>query len=758
VSQHEVHPAIVTVCEAASDPMMILGQEALDVRYANPPMLALVGLHSDAIAGSAATSLGDGPFPTAGGPWRVRAANGRHYPTTVSVNRLDDLGLLLATLDATLEDELQQRLDVIFSSNLQGLWDWDLRNDDLVWSDRMLEMVGLDRKRFRPKASTFFDRLHPKDRYRIEAAIQTHLDTDEPYDVDCLLRHQDGHFIHVRTVGQSLRDADGNPVRLIGAVEDLSEQLATREALTETEERFRQLAKNVPGAIFRYMILANGNDAIEYMSPGCLDIWELDASTIEGDPSALWAMVKEEDLPAMQQSVMTSAETMLPWDSQWRITTPSGKKKWLHGRGTPTRLEDGSTMWNSLILDISSLKAAEAALQESRELFYRAQKTESLGQLTGGLAHDFNNLLAVILGNLELLGNTPALGPKQAFVDDALRAAKRGRELTHGLLAFARRASLAPEPVDIASAVEDLNALLKRTLPATVQFVSTIDRNLPPLLVDRAALESALLNLVLNSRDAIDNSGGISLSVALTTLPADNPHNLDSGDYVSMCVKDNGPGMPEEMLDRVLEPFFTTKEEGKGSGLGLSIVEGFVRQSGGAISIESAPNIGTSVTLLFPVQQTHEEIPHPSSEPPMATREANLRDKTILIVEDEDDVRRMLSNHLQADGFTVLEAPNGSDGKTLFDANLARIDLVMTDFVMPGAVQGSDLAGYVRKSAPHTPVVLVSGYINMDEPSDQPDDAIADARLDKPVGREELLSTVRRLISEAESVQTASND
>jgi len=740
-------PTAIAVCEAAADPMLIVSFPAQRVLFANAALLRWTGLSSDRVVGQEAECLSDTPLPSAGSQrWRIRARDGRLQPVSVRISSCEGSDLVAVTVSTGACQELEERLALTYAAAHEGIWDWNPQSNELIWSERFIEMVGLDRSSFEPKLRFFLDRLHPTDRARIEGALDDHLTNGTAFDVTYLLRHEDGHYLTVHARGQAVWDANGDAKRMVGTVEDISEQVATRDALNQTEARFRDLADNVPGAIFRYVMHPDGSDEIEYMSPGCVDIWEIDAATIQGQPAALWEMILDEDFQTMQQSVLRSAETLQPWDNQWRVRTASGKLKWLHGRGMPTRLEDGGTMWNTLILDTTEQRTTEAALQESRELFYRAQKTESLGQLTGGLAHDFNNLLAVILGNLELLADTADPGSRQKYIDDALNAAKRGRELTHGLLAFARRASLAPEPIDIETVITNLTRLLERTLPESIRFETSIAPDLPQLVLDRAAFESALLNLVINARDAIDRDGCITLSFRdSATMPGGGPDCAD-GHYVEVEVEDTGAGMDAEMLKRVFEPFFTTKDEGKGSGLGLSIVEGFVTQSGGSIRIDSNPGKGTTVRMRFPVRAAVRSEQLSGGLDCTADDEDSFTGRTVLVVEDENDVRRMLCNRLRQEGFTVLEAATGAEGIALFDAQRDNVDLVLTDSVMPGLVQGADLARHVQAESPQTPIVVVSGYMGDHHADKESELAFVNARLDKPADKRQLLTTVRQAL------------
>ncbi len=749
-----IDKTIATVCDAASDAMVVVRVEDGEVQHSNEAALSL--FHEDGALLAREVSLAHEALKAGNVEARAVEIHGIVFsvrPQLVPLPDSDDLALLLLRTGSV--NELTERLSLTYKAINKGIWDWDTRTNELVWSEHYMQMVGLDVSTFKPEADTFFDCLHPDDRPRIEKAVENHLVTREPFDVVYRQRHVDGSYIDVHALGQAVWDDQGKPTRMVGSVEDIGEQLATRKALNETETRFKHLAENIPGAIFRYMLRPDGSHEIEYMSPGCLDIWEVDAATIEGDPAALWAMIVEEDIVAVQESVAKSAEDLTPWNIVYRVVTPSGKHKSLHGRGLPRRRADGGVVWNTLVLDISDQVNMEAELRESRELFHRAQKSESLGQLTGGLAHDFNNLLAIILGNLELLSDRLDDEAYKVMLDSALNATRRGRDLTQSLLAFARRATLQPEPLAVDVVVEDLTRLLHRTLPASIDFETEVEEDLPRLALDRAAFESALLNLVLNARDAVGRNGRIRLGFSKRYLDADNEQSLPAGDYVAIEVSDDGKGISKEAIARVFEPFFTTKGEGKGTGLGLSIVDGFVSQSGGAISIDSVEGEGTTIFMLFPAHsgdagETNDRVEATSSYLVTGSH-------TVLVVEDEPELRRMLCLRLETENYRVLSAADGEEAKKVFYDNRDQIDLVLTDYVMPGPVQGSDLANYVKAARSDMPVVLLSGFVDAADKDLEASGRNIDARLDKPVDKADLLSTLHELIMAYRGI-TPAND
>ena len=337
---------------------------------------------------------------------------------------------------------------------------------------------------------------------------------------------------------------------------------------------------------------------------------------------------------------------------------------------------------------------------------------ETVGQLTGGLAHDFNNLLAVILGNLELL-RIHVANDRHAndLIDAVMRAAQQGQELTASLLAFARRRQLNPEPIDINALIENVVRLLSRTL-ARVRITTDLSEKARTALVDAAALESAVLNIVLNARDAMPDGGAVRIRTfrAQVNAPRATDDDPQPGTYSIVSIEDNGDGMAPEVVARVFEPFFTTKAAEGGTGLGLSMVYGFAKQSGGTVSIASTPGKGTTVQLYLPIaapaSTTDSARGHELEESRVA--------RTVLLVEDEAAVRNTIKLQLESLGHSVLVADSANDALEIVRSGQA-LDAVLADVVLGTGLNGIDLAVAARGLRPQLPVAFMSGYISVPE-------------------------------------------
>ncbi len=362
--------------------------------------------------------------------------------------------------------------------------------------------------------------------------------------------------------------------------------------------------------------------------------------------------------------------------------------------------EDGGRRFVGTVRDVTARKQTEAQLLQ-------AQKMEAMGQLTGGVAHDFNNLLGVILGRLEMLETDLAHAPsQQAWARSCIRAVERGATLTKSLLAFARQQALMPIELDLNGILADMEDMMQRTLGEAFEFQAIKELNLWVTEADPGQLQNALLNLVINARDAMPDGGKVTVTTSNTRLDADYAaahRDVRAGDYVLMSVSDTGIGMTRDVVERAFEPFYTTKRTGKGSGLGLSMVYGFVKQTGGHVVIYSEPGQGTNIRIYLPRK----------ANPSLAKEEkkAAMRggNELILVVEDNEDMRDLTRMQLQRLGYTVLEADNATDGlKVLTDH--PEIRLLLTDVVLPHGVNGPRLAEQARATLPHLEVVFMSGY------------------------------------------------
>lgn len=364
--------------------------------------------------------------------------------------------------------------------------------------------------------------------------------------------------------------------------------------------------------------------------------------------------------------------------------------------------------------DITELRSAQDSLEQTRQALFRSQKMEAVGQLTGGIAHDFNNILMVILGNLELLRmRLPHVDDATTeLIDETLRATRHGQDLTGDLLAFSRRRQLNPQPVAINSLVDNIVRLLTRTLGASIRISTTSSRDAGVAMVDPAALEAAILNVALNARDAMPDGGSLTIrtSKADITQAPRTDDDLPIGQYAMLAIQDTGTGMPPEVVARVFEPFFTTKPAGAGSGLGLSMVYGFAKQSGGSVTIASEVGRGTTVIIYLPLTKNKPvavTTPALPVNPPVVAH-------TILVVEDEASVRSTVRRQLETLGHKVVLAETAAAALPILKGSEPP-DVLLADVVLGTGMNGIDLADAARALKPGLPVIFMSGFTAVPE-------------------------------------------
>ncbi|MBR9824886.1 MAG: PAS domain-containing protein [Alphaproteobacteria bacterium] len=590
--------------------------------------------------------------------------------------------------------------DLVFSAIGDGIWDWNIKTNRVYRSPEWQKTLGAESIGRGGRFEEFSERLHPEDRDRAVRALNQAVKDGSRFSEEYRVRHEAGHYVWVHSRGQVIEwDETNTPKRMIGSIRDITPRKEAELALQASEKRFSDLASNIPGAIFQYIQYADGSNRVLYMSPGCENIWEISSESVVEDSSVLWGMIDEADLPGMHASVARSMQDFSPWDYVYRITTLSGKRKWLHGRGQPQPHTVGdAVVWNSLVLDVTERQELEHQLVE-------ANKLDALGQLTGGIAHDFNNHLGVILGNLDLLSERALLQPDQArWLASAVHAAEASAELTADLLSFSRRRTLRPTQFKVDDALEDLHRMLRRTLPESIRIHCDFASRDALISTDRTQFETALLNLANNARDAMPDGGTLTLRSR-----APKPRKKGQHRMVEISVMDTGLGMDEATLAQATEPFFTTKPPGKGSGLGLSSAYGFANQSKGDLVIDTEPGSGTSVKLRLPhsgedpaleAAGTVVDIDEALSCAPDSVR--------VLLLEDNPALIQTTSEQLQLSGFKVTPVIDPETALAVIHSGDFRPDVVLADIVLGSRIDGIEIAQSAQTLG--IPSVLMSGH------------------------------------------------
>ena len=478
---------------------------------------------------------------------------------------------------------------------------------------------------------------------------------------------------------------------------DVTQQTRVEEELELSESTLESLIDNSPDTIFvvdrsRTLVFAS---KLEY---------GFDSAQVLGLSADLF--VAEEDRPVAIAEFERVLEEGAPGSYETTIETPDGPRRF-SARLAPIRNRGAIDRVMIVATDVTERYEAEQAQTRLREQLQQAQKMEAIGQLTGGVAHDFNNILLTISGNLELARiRLTEPNASDGYIGDALEGVQRARELIQRLLAFSRRQPLTPEVIDVGVLVESMQTLLQRTLGENICVsIDATESSGRVCRVDRAQLENAILNLALNARDAMPDGG--ELTVSATWLPAApssefaTPHGC-----LRLSVRDNGTGMDEAVLAQAMDPFFTTKKARNGSGLGLSMVYGFVQQSGGALRIHSESGRGTTVEIDLPCIEGSARPPREEPDNEVAPRGNG---ELVLVVEDEGSVRELTATVLQELGYRVITAEDGQRALALLQAR-NDINLLISDVVMPGGINGFELAEQSNALKPDLPVMLVSGH------------------------------------------------
>ena len=430
--------------------------------------------------------------------------------------------------------------------------------------------------------------------------------------------------------------------------------------------------------------------------------------------------------------------------SELRYVMPNGEIRTLRKIFSPLDAADPEgDLYEVVGQDITETKRLQ-------EQLFKSQKMDAIGNLTGGVAHDFNNLLAVTLGNLELLQDEITGDDQKQLVKNSIESTLRGAELTRNMLSFARKAQLEPTVVDLNGLVRNMKNWIGRTIPSNIDVETSLLAGLWETEVDASSAEAGLLNLILNARDAMPNGGKLTIETSNIRIDDDyaelRDETVEPGQYVLVAVSDTGEGISSENLNHIFEPFFTTKPIGSGSGLGLSMIEGFMTQSKGLVRVYSEVGVGTTFKLYFRATKTAKVNVRTPQNPIL---DINVESRpTILLVEDNLDVLAAIKVTLTKLGYRIIQATSGDEAFEIFP-NEPNIDLLLTDIVMPGELQGTTLAKALRKLRPDLPVVFMSGYASeatVHGNGLRPEDT----RLMKPVRREDLVRAVNKGLSKTE--------
>jgi len=606
----------------------------------------------------------------------------------------------LRTLAASLEQQVQAR-----TRELDQAWrlsqelrvvarpDGTIEAVNPMWT----QLLGYEAQDLVGKSFALF--THPDDLARTLAAFGGIMDAPLLLPFEYRFRHKDGSYRWLSWTGAF--DAG----KVYAAGRDLSPERAREKALRDAEEFTRLALASVGGVGAWTADLKRGM----YVGDAAIaDLYGLDPARLaQGVTTAeMTANIHPDDLPQVRAAIGRSLHSGEDMALQYRLRQRDGKVRWVLSRWRTYQDEHGVPVRRAGVgIEVTAQRDIEEQLRQ-------AQKMEAVGQLTGGLAHDFNNLLAGITGALSLMQirmGQGRFGDLDRFMAVAQGAARRAAALTHRLLAFSRRQTLDPKPTDINGLVRGMEDLIRRTIGPEIALEVVGAIGLWPTLIDPGQLENALLNLCINARDAMPDGGRITIETANKWLDysASAQYDIPEGQYLSLCVTDTGTGMQPETMAKVFEPFFTTKPMGEGTGLGLSMVHGFARQSGGQVRIYSEPGKGTTVCLYLP--RHYGAVQAEEAQPGAAEVDRAGQGETVLVVDDEPSVRMLVTEVLEDLGYASIEAADSVAGLKLLQSD-TRIDLLVTDVGLPGGMNGRQMADAGRERRPGLKVLFITGY------------------------------------------------
>ncbi|BCG83713.1 hypothetical protein MesoLj113b_72550 (plasmid) [Mesorhizobium sp. 113-3-3] len=558
----------------------------------------------------------------------------------------------------------------------------------------------------------------------------------KPFD-PIMLRSKVAVFVDLHEKTAEIKRKAVTEKRLLAqALQAQKEKLEAEQTLRNVEERQDAILSSLP--VCFHARAAEPPFAARFVTDGVERLTGFSAKTLTSDPPFGLSRVHPDDLARLEQALL-AAKTTGSYTCEFRWLCANGEYRIFLDQGVMSSGSDGrEPEILGTLLDVTERRALEDQLLQS-------QRLDAIGKLTGGLAHDFNNLLAAILSGLGLLERGASLDDQSRQVLELMRrSAKQGADLVTRMLAFSRRQTLKPQAVRLAGFGDTMNGLVAPVLGGLIRFDWQIDDTVWPVHVDAGQLELALMNLVFNARDAMPSGGTIVVHAKNRSLNATS-QDLAAGEYVVVTVKDTGSGIPPDILEKVIEPFFTTKPVGKGTGLGLSTVYGFMKQSGGSLRIDSAPGRGTAMELWLPRSFDNSFNDNAASNEETVTYSGKT--PSVLLIDDSSVLRQLTAESLRQRGFPVTCASGGAEALAAIERAPHDFDVIVTDFAMP-LITGIDVIRFARNLRGDWPAVIVTGYAEADTISDRPSDV---PLLSKPFREKDLIEGIFRAIAQAAS-------
>jgi len=616
-----------------------------------------------------------------------------------------------------------------------GIFYADVNGGCLYTNEKWTEITGVSEKE--AKGEGWVKGVHPQDKDYVLKKWNESAKQARPYKLEYRFQNA-GRICWV--LGQATAEKNENDeiIGYVGTITDITERKKAEQALIESEEKLRIIHSQVPGIVYQFKIDIHGKRFLPYVSAAVENYIGLSAEAVMEDVNRWFDIVHPDDYPSLEKSILESLINLSDWEWEGRFIRPDKEIVWLRGKSTPGKMEDGSTIWNGLFVDVTERVRAD-------EVIRCTQKMDALGKLTGGIAHDYNNMLGVVLGYSELLAVKLEEQPElQNYVNKITHAGERGAKLTKKLLAFSKKKSSDADIVSVNNLLQDVKHMLEKTLTARIKLKYDLETSCWPVYLDESELEDAVLNMSINAMHAIDDNGELVIetrNVHIDQTEADSL-GLEPGDYARLIISDTGHGMDEATREKAFDPFYTTKGD-KGTGLGLSQVYGFVNRCGGAIEIESMLQHGTQFKLYFPRYTGNER-----NKKPLEAESENKNfqgQETVLVVDDEPALLELMSEILTTQNYQVFCAEGAKQALEIMAAE--KIDLMISDIIMPD-INGYALAAIVREKYPSIKIQLASGFSDVQH-ENKVDEELFKCRLHKPFKANTLLECVRLLLHDA---------
>jgi PAS domain S-box-containing protein len=611
-----------------------------------------------------------------------------------------------------------------------GNWDWNIAGGTLHWSDEVYRIFGLTAQQFGATYEAFLEAVHPADRDMVRAAVNRAVHDGLPYDIHHRVVRRDRSTRTVHSQGEVMRDDQGRAIRMMGTVHDVTEPWQADETLRKLSSAVEQTADAV--------IITDRGGVIEYVNPAFEQLTGYSLAEALGQTPRILKSGNHDRTfyQKMWRTILKGRVFRAVLDNKKK----SGQLFHAEKTITPVHDPDGRiTHFVSIDKDVTEHRMLETQLRQS-------QKMEAIGQLTGGIAHDFNNLLTVVQFNAELIAG--ALPPERLDLRNKVGllqgAVRRGSAMIQKLLAFSRREELAMAPLELGRVLAELGATLRLVLPETIDIRLTVPQGLPLIRADAGVIEQIILNVATNARDAMPAGGTLTILAQVELMDEERVARfgwLPQGEFVCLEFGDTGVGMDEVTRSRVFDPFFTTKPAGTGTGLGMSMVYGLMKQHNGFVAVDSEPGRGTRVSLYFPVLRGSETPAAPTSRAQPAVKGGA---EGILLADDEEGIREAATELLERQGYRVFAASDGGQALELYERHRDEIDLIVSDWVMPG-IGGRALLERLAAMGDLPKILFTSGYARVD-PEDALDPSIP--FLAKPWNAGEFLTQVRTLLDQ----------